>query len=48
MPNDPNTAGGDLRKRALELYAKAKAIRYNNPMGAATQPSAHVITTHSA
>jgi hypothetical protein len=28
-PNGPNTAAGDLGKRALELYAKAKAIRHN-------------------
>jgi hypothetical protein len=37
-PNGPNTAGDDLRKRALEFYAKAKAIRHNTSMGAATQP----------
>jgi hypothetical protein len=29
--NGPNTAGGDLRKRALEFYAKAKAIRHKAP-----------------
>jgi hypothetical protein len=28
MPNGPNTAGDDLRKRALEFCAKAKAIRH--------------------
>jgi hypothetical protein len=41
-PNGPNTAGDDLRKRALEFYAKAKAIRRHNKsmsMGAATQPT---------
>jgi hypothetical protein len=38
-PNGPNTAWDDLRKRALEFYAKAKAIRHNKPMGAATQPT---------
>jgi hypothetical protein len=38
-PNAPNTAGGDLRKRALEFYAKAKAIRHNKSMGAAAQPT---------
>jgi hypothetical protein len=27
-PNGPNTAGDDPRKRALEFYAKAKAIRH--------------------
>jgi hypothetical protein len=32
MPNGPNTAGGDLRKRALEFYAKAKAIRHSKSM----------------
>jgi hypothetical protein len=36
-PNGPNTAGDDLRKRALEFYAKA--IRHNKSMGAATQPT---------
>jgi hypothetical protein len=30
-PNGPNTAGGDLRKRALGFYAKAKAIRHAQP-----------------
>ena len=38
-PNGPNTAGDDLRKRALEFYAKAKAIRHNKSMDAATQPT---------
>ena len=38
-PNGPNTAGDDLRKRALEFYAKAKAIRHSKSMGAATQPT---------
>jgi hypothetical protein len=38
-PNGPKTAGDDLRKQALELYAKAKAIRHNKSMGAATQPT---------
>jgi hypothetical protein len=38
-PNGPNTARDDLRKRALEFYAKAKAIRHTKSMAAAAQPT---------
>ena len=39
MPNGPNPAGDGLRRRALEFYAKATAIRYSKSKGAAAQPA---------
>ena len=38
-PNDPNPAGDGLRRRALEFYAKATAIRHNKSKDAAAQPA---------
>jgi hypothetical protein len=40
-----NTAGDDLWKRALEFYAKAKAIRHNKSMNA-TQPTHQRLASH--